>query len=182
MINKGDLLIAEPNVLSDINFNRSVILIVESNQNGSVGFILNKVLEYSTKQLLPDLKFNFPIYNGGPVQKENLYFIHNKPNLISESIKINNEIYWGGNFDSVLNLINNNKLKKNNIKFFLGYSGWDSFQLEDEINNSSWTINNNYSGYKKLLKSCKNIWKKNLINLGGDYLIWSNSPENPNHN
>ncbi|MDG1052204.1 MAG: YqgE/AlgH family protein [Flavobacteriaceae bacterium] len=182
MINKGDLLIAEPNVLSDINFNRSVILIVESNQNGYVGFILNKALEYSTKQLLPDLKFNFPIYNGGPVQKENLYFIHNKPNLISESIKINNEIYWGGNFDSVLNLINNNKLKKNNIKFFLGYSGWDSFQLEDEINNSSWTINNNYSGYKKLLKSCKNIWKKNLINLGGDYLIWSNSPENPNHN
>ena len=93
MINKGDLLIAEPNVLNDINFNRSVILIVECNQNGSVGFILNKALEYSTKQLLPNLKFNFPIYNGGPVQKENLYFIHNKPDLISESIKINNEIY-----------------------------------------------------------------------------------------
>ena len=182
MINKGDLLIAEPNVLNDINFNRSVILIVECNQNGSIGFILNKALEYSTKQLLPNLKFNFPIYNGGPVQKENLYFIHNKPDLISESIKINNEIYWGGNFDSVLNLINNNKLKKNNIKFFLGYSGWDSFQLEAEINNSSWTVNNNYSCYEKLLKSCKNLWKQNLINLGGDYLIWSNSPENPNHN
>ena len=60
---------------------------------------------------------------------------------------------------------------KNEIKFFLGYSGWDSFQLEDEINNSSWTINNNYSGYKKLLKSCKNIWKKNLINLGPVFLF-----------
>ena len=182
MIKKGNLLISEPTVFSDQNFNRSVILLVDHSNSGSVGFVLNKKSEYLSKELIPQLEYEFPIYNGGPVQQENLYFIHNKPNLISNSLKITNEMYWGGDFNSVINLISEKKIKTNEIKFFLGYSGWDSGQLENEINSSYWIVKNKDVNFQLILKNCNNIWKDNLIKLGGDYLIWSNSPENPNHN
>ena len=86
MIKKGNLLISEPTVFSYQNFNRSVILLVDHSNSGAVGFVLNKKSEYLSKELIPQLEYEFPIYNGGPVQPENLYFIHNKPNLISNSL------------------------------------------------------------------------------------------------
>ena len=182
MLIKGSLLIAEPTGLSDLNFNRSVILLVEHNESGSVGFILNKKLNYSTKDLIPDLKYKFPIYNGGPVQTENLYFIHNQPKLIPNSLKIKNQIYWGGDFSVVLELINSKRIKLGEIKFFLGYSGWDKNQLEKEITLSSWVVEKENGDVNLFLKNCDNIWKEKLLELGGRYLIWSNSPENPSNN
>ena len=181
MIKKGSLLIAEPNIFTENNFSRSVILLVEHNQSGSVGFILNKKLEYSTKELLPDLKYKFPIYNGGPVEKKNLYFIHNKPKLIKNSFEIKNGIYWGGDFTTLKSSINENKIKINDIKFFIGYSGWEENQIEEEMNSSSWIIKNESLSHE-LLHSCNNIWRETIIKQGGDYLIWANLPENPNYN
>ncbi len=182
MLKKGNLLIAEPTGLSDLNFNRSVILLAEHNESGSVGFILNKKLKYSSKDLIPDLKYKFPIYNGGPVEIENLYFIHNQPKLIPNSLKITKEIYWGGDFNTVLELINSYKIKLGEIKFFLGYSGWDKNQLENEITISSWIVKKENSNSNLILQSCDEIWKEKLLELGGKYLIWSNSPENPSNN
>ena len=182
MVKKGNIIVAEPTVFSDENFNRSVILLVDHSQSGSVGFILNKKLEYSTKEIMPELKFEFPIYNGGPVQQDNLYFIHNKSKLISGSFAIKNEIHWGGDFKKTIDLINEKKIKSDEIKFFLGYSGWDKNQLENEIQSNSWRVVNDNKDDLKLLEHCENIWKDNLTKLGGNYMIWSNSPENPNHN
>ena len=114
----GKLLYAEPTLNNDINFNRSVVLLVEENKLGTVGFILNKKTVYSTLDLVPELNQNFIIYNGGPVEKDNLYFIHNIPELINNSIKITDTLYWGGDFSSVVRLINEKKIDKSQIKFF----------------------------------------------------------------
>ena len=179
---KGYLLFAEPTIQHDLNFSRSVVLIAEQNELGSVGFILNKKSNYSTLDLIPEFNYDFPIYNGGPVEKENLYFIHKVPLLIENSIKINDKLYWGGDFNSLVKLINDKKIKSSEIKFFLGYSGWDKNQLENEIQSNSWIVVNDNKNDKILLEHCENIWKDNLTKLGGNYMIWSNSPENPNHN
>ena len=119
-LKKGCLLIAEPSIIGDLSFNRSVILLVDHNDEGSVGFILNKPLKYKLRDLIPDIDSGLKIYNGGPVEQDNLYFIHNVPQLIPESIEIAEGIYWGGDFDSTLNLINEGKITKKNIRFFLG--------------------------------------------------------------
>jgi putative transcriptional regulator len=74
------------------------------------------------------------------VEQDNLYFIHNVPDLIPNSIEISNGIYWGGDFESAKQLINNKKITKDNIRFFLGYTGWDEHQLETEMNSNSWII------------------------------------------
>lgn len=181
-LKKGSLLIAEPSILSDVSFNRSVILLADHNDEGSVGFILNKPLEYSIQDLISDVNANFTVYNGGPVEQDNLYFIHNIPELIPNSIEISNGIFWGGDFETTKILINNDQIRKENIRFFLGYSGWESNQLEDERLANSWIIINNDYGDSILNKSANEFWKEKICELGGDYLIWSNAPENPTLN
>lgn len=178
-LKKGHLLIAEPSIIGDLSFNRSVILLADHNNEGSVGFILNKPLKYTIKDLLPEIESNFKIYNGGPVEQDNLYFIHNVPNLIPDSIEISDGIFWGGDFDLTKNLINTGILKKKNIRFFLGYTGWDSEQLENEMQSSSWILTNNVYENKILGKASTHFWKEKIVELGGEYLIWSNAPENP---
>ncbi|MBP6556721.1 MAG: YqgE/AlgH family protein [Flavobacterium sp.] len=178
-LQKGQLLIAEPSIIGDLSFNRSVILLADHNEEGSVGFILNKPLKYTVKDLLPEIESNFKIYNGGPVEQDNLYFIHNVPHLITNSIEISNGIFWGGDFELTKDLINRGLLKKKNIRFFLGYTGWDSEQLENEMLSSSWILTQNVYENKILGKASTHFWKEKIIELGGEYLIWSNAPENP---
>lgn len=181
-LKKGHLLIAEPTTLGDISFNRSVLLLADHDENGSVGFIINKPLKYSIKELVPEIEADFKIYNGGPVEQDNLYFIHNVPDLIPNSIEISNGIFWGGDFDSTRDLINQGAIKKNNIRFFLGYTGWEVNQLEDEIIANSWIITKNIYEDKLIGKSTNHFWKEKILELGGEYLIWSNAPENPTLN
>lgn len=178
-LKKGILLIAEPSIIGDLSFNRSVILLADHNDEGSVGFILNKPLEYTIQDLIPEINAKFKIYNGGPVEQDNLYFIHNIPELIPNSIEISNGIYWGGDFESTKALINEGKIKKSNIRFFLGYTGWDAQQLDQEMQANSWIITKNIYENKIIGKSTTDFWKQKILELGGDYVIWSNAPENP---
>lgn len=179
---KGYLLFAEPTIQHDLNFSRSVVLIAEQNELGSVGFILNKKSNYSTLDLIPEFNYDFPIYNGGPVEKENLYFIHKVPLLIENSVKINDKLFWGGDFNSLVKLINDKKIKSSEIKFFLGYSGWEKEQLNNEIQDKSWILAKKENLEKLAFQETISIWKDKLKKIGGKYLLWINSPENPQHN
>ena len=125
-----------------------------------------------TLDLTPELNENFIIYVGGPVEKDNLYFIHNIPHLIPNSIKIKEKLHWGGNFETVVDLINKKKINKSQIKFFLGYSGWNEGQLDEELKINSWIVSHELGLENIALKTRDLIWKNKLINLGGEYLIW----------
>lgn len=178
-LQKGLLLLAEPSIIGDLSFNRSVILLADHTPEGSVGFILNKPLAYTINDLIPEISSDFKVYNGGPVEQDNLYFIHNIPELIPNSIEISNGIFWGGDFESTKDLINTGIIKKKNIRFFLGYTGWDAEQLESEMQANSWILTKNIYENKILGKGSAHFWKEKIVELGGDYLIWSNAPENP---
>ncbi len=180
--NKGKLLIAEPALTGDVSFNRSVVLLAEHNQEGSVGFILNKPLDYYINDLVKEIKFPFQVYNGGPVEQDNLYFIHKVPHLITNSIEISDGIFWGGDFDIAVELINKELITENEIRFFLGYSGWSSLQLDQELTSKSWIVIKNKYQSAIIQKSAGAFWKEKMVELGGKYLIWSNAPENPSLN
>jgi len=179
---KGDLLIAEPAIIGDVSFNRSIVLLADHTLEGSIGFILNKPLEYTICDLVPEVEAPFKVYNGGPVEQDNLYFIHKVPDLIPESIEISLGIYWGGDFSKVVELITGNTIKENDIRFFLGYSGWEPTQLEEELKANSWVVTGNI--YKKniIKKTYKSFWKEKMLEFGGEYSLWSNAPENPSYN
>lgn len=172
---KGRLLIAEPAILNDSSFKRTIILITEYTKKSAVGFILNRPLNHVLSDLIPEIDCEFNVYQGGPVEQDNLYFIHKVPHLIPDSIEVANGIYWGGNFDLLKNLLNNKQLKSSDIRFFLGYSGWETEQLDNELDNNSWFIAEN--DYPNILTtSDQSFWKNKLLQKGGKYKIWANAP------
>lgn len=179
---KGVLLVAEPSITGDISFNRSVVLLAEYNETGSVGFILNKPLQYKLKDFIPEIDSSLRIYNGGPVEQDNLYFIHRIPELIPDSIEISNGIYWGGDFNGIIDLLKEDKIDKSQIRFFLGYSGWSYNQLEQELEVQSWVVTANKYKNDIIGMTNDNFWKEKMIEFGGDYLLWSNAPEDPSYN
>ncbi len=180
--NKGKLLIAEPALTGDVSFSRSVVLLAEHNNEGSVGFILNKPLEYTINDLVTEIDKPFQVFNGGPVEQDNLYFIHKVPQLIANSVEISDGIYWGGDFETIVNLINTDSISTQDIRFFLGYTGWDSSQLNQELISKSWVIVPNKYESDIIQIPVNALWKDKMVELGGDYLLWSNTPENPSLN
>ncbi|NEV94335.1 YqgE/AlgH family protein [Psychroflexus sp. YR1-1] len=181
--NRGDVLISEPSTIGDLTFNRSVILLAHLDADGAVGFIINKPLDFNLEELIPEISEHFKLFNGGPVEQENLYFIHDVPHLVKDSIEIKGGIYWGGSFERIVHLINTKQITSENIKFFLGYSGWDASQLASEIDLNTWIIDSNTKS-NDILNSLKDgqYWQQKMKKLGGEYLLWSNAPENPNNN
>ncbi|MDO9261380.1 MAG: YqgE/AlgH family protein [Flavobacteriaceae bacterium] len=178
---KGKLLIAEPSILNDPSFNRSVVLLTEHNEEGTVGFILNKLSRFKLNELVPEILIDFPVYIGGPVEPENLYFIHKKPELIVGSIEIGKGFYWGGNIEIITKLVNNAEINPDEIRFFLGYSGWEIDQLNEELEVDSWVVVEN--DFPNILNADDTtLWKNQMIQLGGNYLIWANAPVNPSLN
>jgi len=178
---KGGLLIAEPSILNDDSFKRSIVLLTEHSNDSSVGFILNRPLQFTLSDILPDIDCDFMVYQGGPVEQDNLYFIHSIPHLIPNSIEVTKGIYWGGNFETLRELIELKLVESNQVRFFLGYSGWDREKLESEMINNSWFATKN--DYSNLLSiDIKSLWRNKLIQKGGKYKIWANAPTDFNLN
>lgn len=182
-IQRGDQLLSLPSGNNeDIIFSRSVILLTEHNVDGTVGFILNKPLDLTLSDLIPTIESSFTIYEGGPVQKNRIFYIHSKPELISDSIHIIDDLYWGVDFEDLPNILAKGLLDKNDIRFFLGYSGWDYDQLKNEIEDKFWITTNNLETTTIFSQSPKELWRNSLAKLGKQYSLWLNAPENPNFN
>ncbi|CAM1341604.1 YqgE/AlgH family protein [Tenacibaculum aestuarii] len=172
---KGRLLIADPAILNDSSFKRTIILLTEHTKKSSVGFILNRPLDHVLSDLVPEIDCDFTVYQGGPVEQDNLYFIHKVPHLLPNSIEVAKGIYWGGNFELLKELLNKKQLEATDIRFFLGYSGWSSNQLDEELVMNSWFITEN--DYDNILTTNdQNFWKDKLLQRGGKYKIWANAP------
>ncbi len=176
-LQKGRLLIARPSMMSDV-FSRSVILLTDHSENGTVGFVLNKSLEIPVSKFISGLNSLMPVYEGGPVDQENIYYIHKRPDLISDSEKFSKGLYWSGNYEDVQYAVNNGLITEDEIRFYLGYSGWSAEQLQGEINNNAWTLirDENLDIFNDWTSD---LWKNEMKKLGGENLIWMNMPENP---
>lgn len=180
-VKKGRLLFAEP-FMDDPYFKRSVVLLSEYNTEGAFGFILNKPLDIKVHEAVKDFpEFDATVYMGGPVQTDTLFFIHSQGNYIADSMSIGNGLYWSGNFEQLKLMINENQIFPNEIKFFIGYSGWDYDQLNNEIKEDSWLISENKSNNIVDLNN-DNLWQDALQKMGGQYALFANFPENPSLN
>jgi len=178
-ITKGNILIAQP-ALYDYTFNRTVILITDHNELGSVGFILNKPLNHSVNLYVSELQSDFPVYEGGPVETQNLYYLHKRPDLIQNSEPISNGLYWSGEYEDVKNAINNNLIGEDEIRFYLGYGGWGENQLQSEVEENAWIVVEDDLDIFQDWDN--NLWKLQMKKLGGDHLIWLNTPADPTMN
>lgn len=139
-IKTGILLNSAPS-LDDPNFVGATIFITEHNDNGAMGFVVNKLFARKLNELV---EFNdslpFPLYNGGPMDKEHLFFVHRRPDLITGGTPVTDSIYFGGNFQQAIAHINDRSIEQRDIKIFVGYCGWDFNELEEEVKEGSWML------------------------------------------
>ena len=176
---KGKILISEP-FLKNIFFQRSVILLIEHNAKGSMGFVLNK----KTDLLLNDFIAGFenipqiPVYLGGPVSADRLFFIHSLGDVIPDSIQVGDNLFFDGDFESLNYYLMSGKPVDGKIKFFLGYSGWTESQLVDEISQDSWLVGKT-SNHSLMHAEDELFWKNAVELIGGPYLTWINYPKDP---
>ena len=178
---KGRLLISEPS-LDDSIFFKSVILLTHHNDEESIGLILNKPTKINLNKILNDIPLSdFPVSIGGPVEKNAIQFIHTLGYVIPNTQEIVKGLYWGGDFDKILELISENKISKNEIRFFAGYSGWGEDQLNNEIRENGWIIHK--SNVNLCMKhSTEKLWSDLIKTKNQKYAIWANMPKDPSLN
>ena len=176
---KGKILISEP-FLRDVFFQRSVILLVEHNENGSMGFVLNKKTNLRLNDFLDGMEQipSIPIFLGGPVSSDRLFFIHSLGDLIPDSIQIEDNLYFDGDFESLNYYLLSGQPINEKIKFFLGYSGWTKNQLVEEIDQDTWLVGLS-STRNIMLAEDETFWKQAVELIGGRYLTWINYPKDP---
>ncbi len=178
----GRLLISEPFML-DPNFKRSVLLLTEYSIEGAMGFVLNHESEFQLGDILPELPYSeFPVFDGGPVGKDTLHFIHRVPEKIEGGIELENGLFWGGDFEAVKELLTSYGLADGEIKFFIGYSGWTAGQLDAEIEDDSWIVTDKFNAEILFANDEQNMWKDVVKGLGQRYAHIANFPENPELN
>jgi putative transcriptional regulator len=112
---------------------------------------------------------------------ENLYFIHTKGEEVEGSLKIMDGLYWGGNVKQIKEMIRDQQITEKDIRFFIGYAGWQPSQLDRELSENSWLVLN--TSVDEVLKvNSEAIWRKILISMGEEYAPWVNYPEDPQMN
>lgn len=174
----GRVLISEP-LLQDFYFRRSVVLLADHSDEGTFGLILNKPVDVRFNDVIKGFpNFRAPLYLGGPVQTSNLYFIHTFGNQIGGSMKIQEGLYWGGDIEQVKEMMTLNQLTPNNIRFFIGYSGWVSKQLDRELDENSWVVSS-ASTEQLIMSNPENLWRDIVRTLGKDFALWANYPPDP---
>lgn len=179
---KGRILISEP-FLQDSCFQRAVVYLIEHNAEGSMGFVINKKTPFFVNSFVPKLKdaADLPIYLGGPVSSNRLFFLHTLgPLIIPNTLKVGDDLFFDGDFDFLIDYIRQGNSVAGKVKFFLGYSGWSKEQLNEEVSNNSWLVGNRIADL--FYAEGDDYWKDTIELLGEPYKNWTKFPKDPELN
>lgn len=179
---RGNILISAP-FIKDFHFSRSVVLLVEHSEEGSMGIVLNKSYHYPLllNNIIEgmDNLYPIPVFNGGPLSRDNLFYIHQLKN-IEGALHLGNGLYLNGNFEQVKQYMHSGKPTWGVIRFFTGYAGWKGNQLQEEIEQNTWMVSNHTT--TEFLFPQADLWKNSLTRMGGKYAIWAKYPRYPSLN
>mgnify|MGYP001161775332 CR=1 FL=1 len=178
---KGKVLISEP-FLRDANFTRSVVLLIDHGTKGSVGIIMNKPSKLIVNDIVKEFKYldNIPLFKAGPVSTDTLFYLHTFAD-IEGALPIGDGIYLNGDFNAIKRYILQGNPIEGKIRFFLGYAGWDTDQLQNEIEENTWIIGN--ADMANLVNNqIQDLWKTSLEKLGKQYKAWARFPKIPSLN
>ena len=146
-IHAGAFISATP-ILNGSIFENARILIVRVDDTGATGFVVSKLFNRRFNELTEFSDYPaFPMYEGGPVDPEHLYFIHRRPALITDGVRVSDDIYFGGNFHAAINLLKTGTISSSDVKILVGYCGWDNGELETEIEEGNWIITDHSSPF-----------------------------------
>lgn len=178
---RGKILISEP-FLCDATFGRSVVLLVDHTDEGSMGLIMNKKLPLLVNDVVKEFKYleDIPLYKGGPIGTDTLFYLHTLSD-ITGALPVSNGLYLNGDFEALKRRILQGYDIQGKVRFFLGYSGWECEQLIEEIKENTWIVAKEDPSFL-LEGQTKDMWKNTLGKLGNKYETWSRFPQVPSLN
>lgn len=177
----GRLLIADPS-LEGGEFRKSIVLLADHSEEGSMGVIINNQTDIPLSTAVKGFKdFDMDLFFGGPVETDTIFFLHTLGSEIPGTIPVGHGLFWGGESGFVRDLINHGLVKPDQIRFFLGYSGWAPGQLQEELDRDSWIVYNT-SIVDILSPSPEEMWPAAMKAMGRNYAIWSTLPFDPEMN
>ena len=136
------LLVAQPGML-DPNFRKTVVLAVRPDEGGPIGVILNRPSTVELRSLYPDraelANRTDLLFLGGPVEPDALLFAFRSTVRPAKGLFVADDIYISG-FSEVFSEILRHPENAGQQRFFTGFSGWASGQLEDEIQRGGWYV------------------------------------------
>ena len=181
---KGSLLIANP-VLPDPNFSRTVILLCNHNDQGSFGLVINRSTQLKAPDLFLDIdilrSYNAKIYMGGPVSQSMVFYLYRSSRDVIDLDEICSGVYLGSNLETLESLYLDIENPEENIRFYLGYSGWSDGQLDGEMEQNSWLVQDANEQFV-FFDSENLIWPKAVNSLGEKYQYLTKAPVNPQWN
>lgn len=133
---RGQLLIASPR-LTDPNFSRTVVLIVQHSEAGALGLILNRPLSLTVRSAWGQVSsspcnIEGPLHHGGPCEGP-LMAVHSDEELAD--IEVLPGVYFCTDRESIEQLVLQNHCP---MKFFVGFAGWAPGQLDGEMDDGGW--------------------------------------------
>ena len=174
----GSLLVAHPNMM-DPNFRRTVLFVSEHEPDeGALGVIINRPLDRRVAELVsgtPPAGFgDVPVFLGGPVGKNQLMFAAFEWQK-DAGLKLNHNIALdeGSDAQGHKNLLT--------ICAFVGYAGWGAGQLENEVKQKAWVVQNANSSLLKLDR-LPDLWFDIMRTLGPWYKMLAAAPDDPSLN
>lgn len=173
---KGSVLLSEP-FLQDPHFERSVVLMCEHSDAESFGFVLNHLSAVQLHDLLDIAPKDIPVFIGGPVANNSLFYLHTIPGIDS-SEEILPGLFYGGDLAELIETIEADSSNLKKMRFFLGYSGWSKGQLAQEIKERSWISTTNLSLETLFSTPINTLWKTCMSFQGEQFKTFSIFPKN----
>lgn len=181
----GSLLVAEP-ALTQPYFDHSVIMLVDTDDNGALGAVLNYPIDGHLSQVLDgvDSEHDVRLYCGGPVGHDRLFYIHTLgPDVLPGAIEFGKGLYVGGDTAAVLEYVNSGYPIEGHIRFFVGYSGWRGKQLQGELAEGTWGVASLRTSPEKLLSIAPDrMWHTAVGWLDDRYRAWKMIPRDAINN
>lgn len=173
-VRAGNILIAKP-FWQDENYKRSVIFLLEHDRKGSAGIIVNKPSTLSIHDALPELNVLYPLYFGGPSEIKTVSYIHNNSS-VPDAVYIGNDLFWGGDYEVLVEMMNTRKVNLKQIKFCAGFVHWASGELEEELETNNWWIDE-INPTELFATPPDDLWAYKLISSGHLYGLMNDVPD-----
>lgn len=159
---QGHLLIAAPH-LHDPNFFKSVVLLVQHNEQGALGVILNRPLETTIEEVWSQVSVlpcnaEGALYQGGPCPGP-LMVAHTDGSV--SDLEVCKGVYFSTDKDSIEQLVSQTE---GPLKFFVNYAGWSAGQLEGEIESGGWVATP--AGQGEIFRGDDELWPT-VLRLAG---------------
>lgn len=178
-VSRGNVIVAKPTV-EDACFKRSAIVLVDHDSaKGTMGLMVNRFTDYTLHDVLPELdnSDDIPLYMGGPVNPEMMFFLHTLgPEIVPGCIRLARGLYFGGDYEAVKAHVAGGDPVAGHLKFILGYSGWTQGQLAGEIARHDWAVLKQAEPAMLMAEAEESLWRNAVEAFGEKYRMWLNWP------